>query len=149
MIRGWLGVGILVCFLMLGLITSSAMDSAHLPTCEMLDQAADKTLRGDFDGGVALTNSALRESASTGETSWYSEANIDRDLSIALGCLAGSSLVAAIASAAIVTNSVPAKIIKKNSPCLSQGLFLCLSAAGRTAIIIRQIITAAKTAAAA
>ena len=68
--------------------------------------------RSLFDGGVALTNLALRESASTGETSWYSEANIDRDLSIALGCLAGSSLVAAIASAAIVTNSAPAKMFK-------------------------------------
>ena len=70
--------------------------------------------RSLFDGGVALTNLALRESASTGETSWYSEANIDRDLSIALGCLAGSSLVAAVASAAIKTNSVAAKIVRRN-----------------------------------
>ena len=70
--------------------------------------------RSLFDGGVALTNLALRESASTGETAWYNEANIDRDLSIALGCLAGSSLVAAIASAAIVTNSAPARAFRTN-----------------------------------
>ena len=70
--------------------------------------------RSLFDGGVALTNLALRESASTGETAWYSEANIDRDLSIALGCLAGSSLVAAITSAAIVTNSAPARAFRTN-----------------------------------
>ncbi len=69
--------------------------------------------RSLFDGGVALTNLALRESASTGETAWYSEANIDRDLSIALGCLAGSSLVAAVATAAIKTNSVAAKMFKR------------------------------------
>ena len=70
--------------------------------------------RSLFDGGVALTNLALRESASTGETAWYSESNIDRDLSIALGCLAGSSLVAAVASAAIKTNSVAAKMFKRS-----------------------------------
>ncbi len=52
--RGWLGAGILACFLILGVITSAAMDRAHLPTCQMLDQAADKTLRGDFEGGIAL-----------------------------------------------------------------------------------------------
>ena len=84
--------------------------------------------RSLFDGGVALTNSALRESASTGETSWYSEANIDRDLSIALGCLAGSSLVAAIASAAIVTNFAPAKMLKS-------------SIADETALVIEGIVS--------
>ena len=72
MIRGWLGVGILVCFLILGLITSSAMDSAHLPTCEMLDQAADKTLRGDFDGGVALGMAAKAR----WEQQWNSTATV-------------------------------------------------------------------------
>ena len=45
---------------------------------------------------MALTNAALRESASTGDNSWYSEDNIDRGLSIALGCLAGASLATAI-----------------------------------------------------
>ena len=62
--------------------------------------------RSLFDGGVALTNSALRESASTGETAWYSEDNIDRELSIALGCLAGGSLISAVATAAISKNII-------------------------------------------
>ena len=56
--------------------------------------------RSLFDGGVALTNAALRESASTGDTAWYSEDNIDKNLSIALGCIAGASLVTAVAVAA-------------------------------------------------
>ena len=56
--------------------------------------------RSLFEGGVALTNAALRESASTGDTAWYSEDNIDKDLSIALGCIAGASLVTAVAVAA-------------------------------------------------
>ena len=51
--------------------------------------------RSLFDGGVALTNAALRESASTGDTAWYSEDNIDKNLSIALGCVAGASLLTA------------------------------------------------------
>jgi hypothetical protein len=58
--------------------------------------------RSLFDGGVALTNAALRESASTGDTSWYSEDNIDLGLSITLGCLAGASLVT---SAVVVATS--------------------------------------------
>ena len=52
--------------------------------------------RSLFEGGVALTNAALRESASTGDSSWYSEDNIDKGLSIALGCLAGASVTTAI-----------------------------------------------------
>ena len=56
--------------------------------------------RSLFDGGVALTNAALRESASTGDTSWYSEDNIDLGLSVTLGCLAGVSLVTSAVVAA-------------------------------------------------
>ena len=53
--------------------------------------------RSLFDGGVALTNKALRESASTGDSSWYSEDNINLGLSITLGSLAGVSLATSIA----------------------------------------------------
>ena len=53
--------------------------------------------RSLFEGGVALTNASLREAASTGDNSWYSEENIDTGLSITLGCLAGASLTTAIA----------------------------------------------------
>ena len=54
MIRGWLGVGLLVVFLILGFVTAAVMDNAHLPTEELLAQAADKTLAGDFEEAVAL-----------------------------------------------------------------------------------------------
>lgn len=52
--RGWLGAGILVVFLVLGLWISSLMGSAHLPVSEQLSQAADKTLAGEFDEAVRL-----------------------------------------------------------------------------------------------
>ena len=52
--RGWLGVGILVVFLALGLVVSALASMAHQPTSAMLEQAAEKTLSGDFAGGVAL-----------------------------------------------------------------------------------------------
>lgn len=54
MVRGWLGVGILVVFLILGLVTAGAMDNAHGPTGALLEQAAEKTLNGEFDSAVAL-----------------------------------------------------------------------------------------------
>lgn len=54
MARGWLGAGILVVFLVLGLGISMAMDNAHLPTSELLSQAAEKTLNGEFDSAVPL-----------------------------------------------------------------------------------------------
>lgn len=54
MIRGWIGAGILVVFLIMGLVTAAAMDNAHLLTCELLEQAAEKTVDGDFENAVAL-----------------------------------------------------------------------------------------------
>ena len=54
MARGWLGVGFLVVFLVLGFVTAEVVDNAHLPTEELLAQAAEKTLNGDFEGAVAL-----------------------------------------------------------------------------------------------
>lgn len=54
MARGWLGVGILVFFLILGLVLSAAADDVHLPTGQLLEQAAEKTLSGDFEEGIAL-----------------------------------------------------------------------------------------------
>lgn len=54
MARGWLGVGILAVFLVLGLVLSTAADNAHMPTGALLEQAAEKTLAGDFAGGIAL-----------------------------------------------------------------------------------------------
>ena len=52
--RGWFGIGILVAFLVLGILVSAAMNKAHIPTCTLLSLAAEKTLAGDFDGAVPL-----------------------------------------------------------------------------------------------
>lgn len=52
--RGWLGVGILVLFLILGFVTASAMNGAHIPTEKLLAQAAEDALTGDFEDAVAL-----------------------------------------------------------------------------------------------
>ena len=54
MVRGWIGVGILVVFLVLGVVTGVAMDDAHLPTGALLEQAVEKTLDGDFSAAVDL-----------------------------------------------------------------------------------------------
>lgn len=54
MARGWFGLAILILFLILGFVTATIMDNAHLPTESLLAQAAEKTLNGDFEGAVAL-----------------------------------------------------------------------------------------------
>lgn len=54
MVRGWLGVGILVLFLILGFVTAGAMDNTHIPTEKLLAQAAETALTGDFEKAVAL-----------------------------------------------------------------------------------------------
>ena len=56
--RGWLGAGILLLFLILGLVVMAAMDSAHLATGQMLEQAADKSLDGDMEGAATLAMAA-------------------------------------------------------------------------------------------
>ena len=54
MMRGWLGTGILVIFLILGLLFGGIMHNAHKPTGELLEQAAEKALSGAFDEAVTL-----------------------------------------------------------------------------------------------
>ena len=45
--------------------------------------------RSLFEGGVALTTASLRKSASTGDSSWYSEKNLDPTISIVLRSVQG------------------------------------------------------------
>lgn len=54
MARGWIGCGILAVFLALGLAVSWVMDQAHTPTETLLEQAAEKTLQGDFEEATKL-----------------------------------------------------------------------------------------------
>lgn len=58
MARGWLGAGILLLFLVLGLVVTGAMDKSHLSTGQMLAQAAEQSLEGDLDGATALAMAA-------------------------------------------------------------------------------------------
>ena len=43
------------------------------------------------EGGIALTNESLRESATTGDTSWFSQENIDENLLLALKIIGGAT----------------------------------------------------------
>jgi len=56
--RGWLGAGLLVIFLILGLVVSYLVSKTHQPTAQLLEQAAEKALAGDFEGGIALAAEA-------------------------------------------------------------------------------------------
>ena len=58
MIRGWFGFAILILFLILGFVTATVMDNAHLPTESLLAQAAEQTLNGNFEEAVALGQQA-------------------------------------------------------------------------------------------
>lgn len=72
MVRGWLGAGILVAFLVLGLVTMVVMDNNHLPTGELLEQAAEKTLAGSFEEAVSLG----MEAKARWERSWNGTATV-------------------------------------------------------------------------
>lgn len=56
--RGWLGVGILVVFLVFGIVVSAVMNNAHLYTGELLTQATDLALSGAFEQAVTLSTEA-------------------------------------------------------------------------------------------
>ena len=70
MARGWLGAGILVAFLILGLIVSGVMADVHIPACDLLTQAADMTLEGNFEGAIPLA----MEAKSRWEKTWNATA---------------------------------------------------------------------------
>ena len=70
--RGWLGAGILAVFLALGLTVSALACKAHQPTKDLLEQAAEKALSGDFQGGIALG----MEAKARWERQWNGTASI-------------------------------------------------------------------------
>lgn len=70
--RGWLGAGILVAFLLLGIWVSLVATQAHIPTGELLEQAAEKTLTGDFAAGIALG----MEAKNRWQRQWNSTASV-------------------------------------------------------------------------
>ena len=52
--RGWLGVSLLVIFLILGFVIGYIMQQAHTSTGDLLEQAAETALNGAFDSAAAL-----------------------------------------------------------------------------------------------
>ena len=58
MARGWIGAAVLVVFLILGFVVSGAMDNAHNPASDLLTQAADMTLMGNFEKAIPLAMEA-------------------------------------------------------------------------------------------
>lgn len=54
MARGWLGAAILAVFLIGGVVAAAEMSNAHLPTVELLEQASEMTINGEFGEGVLL-----------------------------------------------------------------------------------------------
>ena len=58
MSRGWIGIGLLVVLLILGLTTDAAMDRLQLPVTQQLEQAAQQALSGDGQQGFSLARTA-------------------------------------------------------------------------------------------
>ena len=54
----WIGVGILVLFLVSGLGISLGMDAIHRPTEQALEQAAEQALNGQMEEAVLLAQQA-------------------------------------------------------------------------------------------
>ncbi len=59
--RIWLGLGILLVFLGLGLWSSRGMDALHKPLAHHLEQAADEALSGSFSAGKELAQIAKEQ----------------------------------------------------------------------------------------
>ena len=62
------------------------------------------------DGGVALTTASMRESASTGDSSWYSRENIDPVLAGLLHTIAGGAVISAVAVPIYASKSWAARV---------------------------------------
>lgn len=56
--RFWLGIGILVLFLVMGVVISLGMDAIHEPAEQALEQAAEKALDGQMEEAVVLARQA-------------------------------------------------------------------------------------------
>ncbi|MBR5529369.1 MAG: DUF4363 family protein [Oscillospiraceae bacterium] len=68
--RIWLGLGILVLFLVLGLWSSYSMQKLHAPLAHKLESAADAALSGDWETGLVQAQQAQTQ----WETRWHGSA---------------------------------------------------------------------------
>lgn len=70
--RFWLGIGLLVGLLALGLWVSTAMNGLHSPISQTLETAAQRCLAGDTEGGVSLS----RQAQHSWQTHWRCTASV-------------------------------------------------------------------------
>ena len=56
--RFYFGVGLLVLFLILGIVAAAATDSASTPIARQLEEAAREAVAGDVEKSIALARSA-------------------------------------------------------------------------------------------
>lgn len=70
--RFWVGVGLLVLFLALGVWVACTMDDVHQNIAQTLDQASAQTVSGNLDAGQAL----VRQARSDWEAHWNRTASV-------------------------------------------------------------------------
>lgn len=59
--RFWLGIGLLVGFLALGLWVTKAMNDVHDPIAALLEDASETALAGDLPKGISLGSEAKKQ----------------------------------------------------------------------------------------
>ena len=84
------------------------------------------------EGGVALTNASLRESASTGDNSWLSDENIDRTLSMALKLVGGAIGVCGF------TTGIAGRVIANQTGKTARAFKMLEESMGSTAYLLGQ-----------
>lgn len=70
--RFWLGIGILVVFLVLGLWVTYAMDNIHSEISQTLERAATQTLSGDLTEGITL----VQQAKDRWQSHWHGTASV-------------------------------------------------------------------------
>ena len=70
--RFWLGVGLLVLFLVLGLWIGAAMDRVHLSIADTLETAAEQALSGELPAGLETAQKAK----ASWEKHWHGSATV-------------------------------------------------------------------------
>ena len=70
--RFWLGICLLAAFFVLGVWVGAEATDAHDAISQTLEQAAEKTLAGDFAAGKDLA----QEAAAQWEKNWHSTASV-------------------------------------------------------------------------
>lgn len=70
--RFWLGIGILVVFLVLGFWVTYAMDNVHSEISQTLEKAATQTLSGDLTEGITL----VQQAKDRWQSHWHGTASV-------------------------------------------------------------------------